>query len=331
MLKGKQMQKYSHVSDVPLALAVFLAYDTYDHNPDPYTISATTLLKPLRQIILGARVPPGGQIPIADELKSAIGSAIHDGIEQAWTNGKDKALAALGYPPGVIKRVKFNPAEGELKEGDIPVYMEQRLHKKIGKWTISGKFDFIGDGKVQDFKSTSTFTYTNQTNGDKYTQQGSIYRWLAPDKITQDVMEIHYIFTDWKASRAKQDPDYPQKAFHTQRFNLMSVEETERFIRNKLELIERYWDAAEADIPECSDEDLWRSDPVYKYYKNKDSTGRSTKNFDDPQDAYMRLAKDGHVGKVVMIPGQVIACKYCPAFAMCSQKDQLIREGHLIL
>lgn len=326
------MQIYSGVSDVPLALAVFLAHDTYDYNADPYTISATTLMKPLKQIILSSRIPSGtGLIPLADELKSAIGSAIHDAIEQAWTHGKDKALDLLGYPPGVRRRIKFNPKPEELEEGDIPVYMEQRLSKKVGKWTVSGKFDFIGDGKVQDFKTTSTFTYTKQVNSKKYTQQGSIYRWLDPVKITQDVMEIHYIFTDWKANRAKQDPAYPPRAFHTQSFDLMSLAETERFIKNKIALIEQYWDAAEEDIPECTDEDLWRSDPVFKYFKNPASSGRSTKNFDNAHDAFIRMAEDGHVGKVVEFPGQVMACKYCSAFALCSQKDQLVASGHLVL
>lgn len=327
-------QLYSGVSDVPLALAVWLAYDGYDHNSDPWTISATTLLKPLKQIILSSRIPGGaGLIPIRDMLKSSIGSAIHDAIETAWESPKlESILESLGYPPGVRKRIRFNPKPEELIEGIIPVYMEQRLSKKIGKWTVSGKFDFISDGMVQDFKSTSTFTYVNQTNGIKYTQQGSIYRWLDPVKITQDVMQIHYIFTDWKASRAsQQDPNYPPHPSHTQSFDLMSVAETDQFIRKKLELIEKYWDAAEEDIPDCTDEDLWRSKPVFKYYKNPSSTGRSTKNFDNPHDAYMRLAQDHHVGMVVEVPGQVMACKYCSAFPLCSQKDGLVASGHLVL
>ena len=329
------MQMYSGVSDVPLALAVFLAYDTYDHNDDPWTISTTTLMKPLKQIILSSRIQGGaGLVPIHDMMKSSIGSAVHDAIEHAWASPKlPETLGLLGYPPKIAKRVKFNPSKEYLAENPdtIPVYMEQRMTKKVGKWTVTGKYDFIGDGMVQDFKTTSTFTYTNQTNGTKYTQQGSIYRWLDPEKITKDVMQIHYIFTDWKASRARSDQNYPQKSSHTQTFNLMTIAETDRYVRHKLELIEKYWDAAEEDIPDCTDEDLWRSDPVFKYYKNPLATGRSTKNFDSAHDAYMRLAQDGHVGKVVEVPGQVMACKYCSAFPLCSQKDALVASGHLVL
>ena len=48
--------RYANVSEVPLALAVFLASDYYDYDTVPNTISATTLLKPLRQIVLPPRI-----------------------------------------------------------------------------------------------------------------------------------------------------------------------------------------------------------------------------------------------------------------------------------
>ena len=50
------MTRYLNPSNVPLSLAVFLANDTYDYEPG--TISATGLMRPLRQIILSRRVPP---------------------------------------------------------------------------------------------------------------------------------------------------------------------------------------------------------------------------------------------------------------------------------
>lgn len=323
---------YANVSEVPLALAVFLASDNYDYSDDPTEISATTLLKPLRQIILAKRVPPGdGLVNLADMMNSRMGSAIHDAIEKSWLNNHRSAMEAIGLPKQVIDRIIINPKQEDLLPNHIPIYLEQRLKRKIGKWTVTGKFDFVGEGKVQDFKSTSTFTYKKQTNADKYTQQGSIYRWLDPQLITQDQMDIHYIFTDWKPAMVKTDPSYPPKRFHTQSFELMSLSETEAFIRRKLELIEQYWDADEDDIPLCDDAELWRSEPVFKYYKNPEKTARSTKNFDTRPEAYAFMAQNGNVGIVKEVPGQVTACKYCPAFAACSQKDQLVAAGDLVL
>jgi hypothetical protein len=324
--------RYANVSEVPLALAVFLASDYYDHNDDPFTISATTLLKPLRQIILPSRIPAGeGLVNLADMMNNRMGTAIHDGIEKAWMTNYQVAMQAIGLPQRVIDRIRINPEPEALTDDIIPVYMEQRLKRKLGKWTVSGKFDFIGEGKVQDFKSTGTFTYVKQTGADNYPQQGSIYRWLDSKKITQDVMDIHYIFTDWKAAMAKSDTSYPPKRFHTQSYQLMSLDATESFIRQKIALIEQYWDAPEEEIPQCDDSELWRSEPQFKYYKNPEKTARSTKNFDNMQDAQLRLIEDGSVGIVREVPGQVTACKYCPSFAICSQKDALIAAGDLIM
>lgn len=327
---------YANVSEVPLALAVFLASDSYDYDDTPNTISATTLLKPLRQVILPARIPAGEGLPeLAAQFKNRLGAALHDGIERAWKHNHENAMKALGYPKRVIDRIAINPTPEQLKGNPdlIPVYLEQRLKRKVGKWTITGKFDFIGEGKVQDFKSTSTFTYKNQVNAEKYTQQGSIYRWLDPKKITADEMEIHYLFTDWKAGMIRQDPNYPPKPFIKQTFPLLGLAETERFIKNKIGVIETYMDAPEDELPPCTDEDLWRSEPQFKYYKNGDITSkRSTKNFDSRQEAVIYMSTEGGgKGAIKEVPGQVMACKYCPAFLACTQKDDLIRNGELLM
>lgn len=331
-------QKYMNTSNVPLALAVWLATDNYDHNPDPMTISATTLLKPLRQIILPNRVPQqAGLVDLAGEMSTAIGGAIHDNIERAWKDDDNRrnAMLALGYRTMLIDRVRVNPTDAELVADPdiIPFYLEQRASKKLGKWTISGKWDFIGEGRVQDFKSASIWSYKNQVNADKQIKQGSIYRWLAPEKITQDEMDIHHIFKDWKAGMIKSDPSYPPQHFHTQTFQLLSPSETETFIRYKLALIEKYWDAPESEIPLCDDEELWRTAPVHKWYKGGDPTvSRSTKNFDNDHDARIHMSTVGKgVGIIVVKPGEVKACRYCAGFLACSQKDQLIKVGDLVL
>jgi len=325
------MSNYANVSAVPLSLAVFLATDNYDH--DTSTISATTLIKPLRQIILSTRVKnDDASVDLIQMVASRMGSAIHDGIERSWLFNYANALKTLGHPQKIIDRVRINPIGADRDvDGIIPIYLEQRAHKVVGQHTVSGKFDFVGDGRVEDFKSTSTYTYVNQTNAQKHTLQGSIYRWLSPDIITKDDMAIQFIFTDWSAARARSEPGYPQNRIHQQILPLMSVAETDQFVSRKLSLIDAYMDEPEETLPLCSDEDLWRSAPVFKYYKNPEKTARSTKNFDTMMEARLRLAEDGGKGIVIERPGQVTACKYCNAFSVCSQKDTLIAQGDLIM
>jgi hypothetical protein len=328
--------KYSNVSDVPLALAVFLASDTYAHNSDPNTISATTLLKPIRQIILGLRIKPGETlINLSDMMALRMGTAIHDGIERAWIKNYPAAMEALGFPKKVIDRIVINPTEkpDQLAPDAIPIYLEQRLTRKLGEWTVTGQYDFISEGKVQDFKSTGVWAFKKQSNTSKYIEQGSIYRWLDPELITANTMEIHYIFTDWKAMMTRSDPTYPARRFQTQSLELMPIGETNRFIKDKLDAIDKYLDVAEKDIPLCNDLDLWRSAPQFKYYKNGNiNSSRSTKNFTTNNDAVLYMAtKGGNVGAIKEVPGTVTACKYCPAFAICTQKDALIESGDLLM
>lgn len=324
------MTKYVNTSGVPLSIAVFLATDHYDH--DSETISATSLIKPLRQLILAKRVTTEDAAPdLTQMVASRIGTAIHTAIEQAWMHNFVQAMSDIGIPNHVTKRVVLNPRPEELGEEIIPIYLEQRAYKTVGKHTVSGKFDFVGDGRVEDFKTTSVYTAISNNNDAKYIQQGSIYRWLNPDIITKDEVAIQFIFTDWNAMRAKTETNYPPNRFQQKILPLMSIKETDHYVRSKLAKYEELVDAPESDIPLCTDEDLWRTEPVFKYYKNPEKTARSTKNFDTKQAAYSFMADQGNVGIVVEKPGQVNACKYCPAFSACSQKDTLIAQGDLVL
>lgn len=321
--------KYLNNSNIPLAVAVFLATDNYEYSEDSNVISATTLLRSTRQIILSQRVDSTSLIDLKDQIKSKIGNAVHDSLENAWVNNHKQALKDLGYPQRVIDRVLINPTKEQLTPDSIPIYLEQRAFKKVGNWTVSGKFDFVGEGYVQDFKTTSTFSYTKQVNAEKYALQGSIYRWLNPEIITQSEMMIHYIFTDWKASFQASE-NYPAQPIMTQRFPLMSYEATQKYIEAKLNEINRFSNSPESELPLCTDEELWRSEPVYKYYKNSSATtGRSTKNFSSHAEAAMRLHADGNTGVILTVPGEAKACKYCKAFSICTQKDALIQSGDL--
>ena len=318
---------YTNNRNIPLPLAVFLATDHYDYVPN--VISATTLLKPVKQIILSKRIAKEDTlIDVADLVSSRMGTAIHTAIEQAWLN-PNKALAALGFSDKVIERIKVNPEHPDPK--DINVYMEKRSNKTIAGVTVSGKFDFVAEGRVQDFKSTSVYTYMNQTNTDKYRLQGSIYRWLNPDIITSDTMTIHFIFTDWQKVGSLKNELYPANRVHSQVIDLLSIDATDNWLRNKITQIKQYEHADEGDMPACTDEDLWRKPTVYKYYKDPNKTERSTKNFASMSEAAAYMSDRGNVGMIKEVKGQVIACRYCPAFVICKQKDALIASGDLVL
>ena len=315
-----------------MSVAVWLAHDDYDHSSDPYHVSATSLLKPIKSLVLSTRVSTSANTDVSDLIPSRMGTAVHTAIENAWLSSNLKEhLTSLRYSAKVVQNIVINPTADQLTEDSVPIYMELRGSKKVGKYTVSGKFDFVSGGVLEDFKTTGTYGYINQSNADKYAQQGSIYKWLHSDIITEDYMYIQYIFTDWSSAKARQDKNYPSSRIVPQRYVLDSVQDTEAFVTSRINLIDKYRESPESDMPNCSPKDLWESDPVFKYYKNPASRARSTKNFTTYHEAHERMMQDGSVGIVVEVKGTIKFCAYCPAVGICNQAKGYIAEGRLIV
>lgn len=323
------MQSIQNKTGLSLSMAVWLAHDEYtngqDAHPGQNVISATSLLKPTRQTVLAARVPETDGIPdVADMIASRFGQAIHDSIENAWHKGYVNALKRLGYPQKVIDKVRINPETKE--EGTIGVYLEQRYFREIEvdgfKIIVSGQVDQIINGQLNDTKTTSVYAYMNRSKEEDYQLQGSIYRWLNPEIITSDMMMIQHVFTDWQRSQARISNSYPQSRLIEFPVQLLDLQTTENWIKTKIREIIANQDLPEDQIIRCTDKELWKSDPQYKYYSDPAKAaegGRSTKNFPNYPAAALHCSKAGK-GVVITVPGQVKACGYCKAFPVCTQR-----------
>jgi hypothetical protein len=320
---------------VALSIAVWLADDEYDYIDIPNYISVTTLIKHPRQIILGMRLPKstseGRVMDVADAMARKLGTAIHGSIEDVWLHRYKENLNKLAYPEHIIDRILVNPAPEELFEDCIPIYMERRSFHTQGKYTIGGKFDFVGDGILEDFKSTGTYSFTSGSNEWKYRLQLSLYRWLNQDIITNDIGKIQFIFTDWSSLDAmvKTKQGYPPTRMYEHKVRLMSVAETEVWVRQRIAEIDMLMDVPEAELPLCDAQALWQDKPVYKYYKNPEKTQRSSGNFPTYAEAQIKWITDGRVGIIKEVFGEAKGCRYCDAFGLCSQKDTLIANGNL--
>lgn len=323
---------------VDLAVALWLAHDDYDYVDKENYISVTTLIKPIRQIILRERIDqmasesPESVTPvdIIDRFKSRLGQSLHQGVEESWKLHYRDSMKKLGYPKRVIDMVRINP---EQEEPDtIPVYTEQRVEREVRidgvTYTVGGKIDLIIEGRLRDVKSTTVFKYTSQSGVGQWLLQGSLYRWLNPGKVHHDEFLVQYLLVDWLRGFAARDPKYPAHAAPTRSLKLMGVAESDKWVHDKLRLLTTLKDAPEADLPECSEEDLWRSEPVFKYYASGDTTKRATKNFDTEMEANAFRAEKGK-GVVVPVPGVVRACNYCPCAPICGQYQRLLEAGQI--
>lgn len=329
-------QRYTNNTGLSLFAQVYLATDHYDHTNAG--LSATSLLKPIKQVLLPHRIPVEQRVvDVIEQVSNRTGSSIHDGFEAAWKDDRlPETLKSLGYPPGVISKIRVNPTKEEVAKGDIiPVFMEQRLSKNVQGIKVTGKFDAVVNGEVEDLKNTSVWKYMSGKTED-YIMQGSIYRWLGPELITKDWMNVTFHIKNWERSgQARYGEGYPAAQMITKRLKLHSIEATDAYVNQRVSDLIRLRDVSEDLMPKCSDSDLWRKETQWRYFKNPakayEPGARSTKNFDNKADAYLQLAKDGNVGVVMERPGQVTACKFCSAFLVCKQKDDLIASGDLIV
>lgn len=313
--------------NISLPMAIWLASDDYDFDPSCNKISATGLLKSVKQIILSSRVQElnlAGDSDLQDAVASSIGTAIHDAVEKAVLNNSEQALIAMGVPPGARDKVRINPTIIDPHYHNIS--MEQRVEREFMGFIISGKYDIVEQGRVKDIKSTSCYTYIYDTNSVKYSQQGSIYRWLSPQLITDDYMDVEYVFLDWQARSAK-DKGYPPTRVLSKTVPLMSLQRTEEFIRGKIDSLITHQQAPEAQMPDCTREELWQKSTTFAYYKTP--TAKRATKVGSESELTTRMIADGNVGEVRRRPGKAKHCAYCPAKPICAQAERLAQAGLL--
>lgn len=312
---------------ISLPLAVWLLTDDYDYNDNPNYISATSLLKSTKQIVLSKRVASSDmEMDISDKIAAKFGHATHDSIENAWKQNPErlkKILKLLNLPEHICERIVHNPGDNYLAEHPdaLPVYTEKRVNKDIAGYTIGGKYDMVIDGHLFDYKTTSVYSFIKGNKDGDYALQGSIYKWLNPEIITDDFVYINFIFTDWQKAMTRTE-GYPPIKIMEHPVTLLSMAETEAFLIGKITELKSMWTKKEEDLPPCTDKELWRSEPQHKYYSDPTKTdGRSTRNFDNLAEANAFFAEKGK-GIVKTIPGEVKACGYCPAYPVCKQREQ---------
>lgn len=327
------MNKLTNNTKIPLPVAVWVASNTYDFKHNPKALSATDFNRSIRQLVLRNRLPENhiNELDISTMIKSKMGTAIHDAIESVWLNDelRNETLEVLGVDPRLINNIVVNPPVNEIKDGQVPVYMEQRKSIEIDGYSISGKFDFVVNGELCDFKTTGTWKWNKLDDADKdYQTQGSIYKLIHNDIIDKDEMHIIFIFTDFMQGRAVSE-SYPPSQCVDHKVKLLDELETTEMIKGVINQLEEYKDAPEEELPDCTAEQLWQSKPTYKYYKNPLKTSRATKTSSNYYELEQKLKEDGSVGVIHTVHSEARACHTCNVASLCSQRNRLIEAGLL--
>lgn len=309
---------YTNNRNIPLSIAIWLARDLYDK--DPNFISGSQLAMSNRQIILSQRVEPVEDL--SDLVASRIGTAVNDAIDAAW---KSKKLAEY------IKLAGFNPLfeyvvnPEEPVPGKIAVYVQKRRNEPFMGKILSGAPDLIMDGRLFDYKSTSVFSYQKKISDD-YMWQLTTYRYLFRDLIQDDTATIQFILRDWSKTKAAKDPEYPQTPCPTMLVRVGTADECRIRIEQRISEIESLRSVDEKDLPLCTDEELWLDPPKYAYYKNPTASpsARATRVFNTYSEAQAYMQSQNGIGRIDTRKGTPRACDYCKASSICSQRASLL-------
>jgi hypothetical protein len=302
---------FTNKHGLPQELCIYAEYiynTGYDYKPDDeFAISVTSLLKPIQAIVL-ARLNKelNKEVDFADIIASANGTAMHYHFEQSlrWYN-------------------ENNPDKEQYT-------MEIRNSKKIGRWTVSGKFDLAINGYGADLKTTSVYKYMSKDDSD-YINQISYYRWLHPEHINKEDAAILFLFTDWKnADRLRNPREYPSARGALKLIKLKEPSVVEAETIEKIKAIDIAMETG--IIPECSMEELWATPTLYKVYKTVGAAkampgGSKFENIYDAQD--FCTSKGVPQTNIKEVKGTAKRCNYCEVRNICPQATKLSSLGYL--
>ena len=224
-------------------------------------------------------------------------------------------------------------------EQDRNALTEERMFTEVEGWTISGQTDTITLTEeegwvVSDYKFVTAHKFKRDYSGElvmppEYERQLNMYGHLLRENgFKVEGLKIVAIYRDWSKMEARRDGNYPQLGAETHDVKLWSADEAREFMAERVRLHQ----AAENDLPECTDEDRWAKPDKYALMSTPTSV-RARKLFDTEVSAvtwaYENKIKEGWV--VDHRPGVNTRCEnYCLVSEYCEQFKALqkIQTGH---
>lgn len=209
--------KITNKANLPQALVEAIKNDGYTKGGADF--STTELAVPSRIVALKRKFADQIEEDAADLIYALIGKLGHSILEHAGT-------------------------------ADI---IEKRLFWEVDGKTVSGQVDVVESTVLEDWKFTSIYTSKAGVKFE-WTAQASVNRYLC-HKNGIPITKARYIaiYRDWSRPKVKRERDYPQNQVEVFDVPMWSLEETEKWI---CERIKSHEDAM-ITLPFCTDEERW--------------------------------------------------------------------------
>lgn len=239
-------------NDLHLPEAMVLSVDVAPHNKEG-EISATTLKKGVREILLEKRHWNEMSDDVANRIWAIFGTSVHALLERETPDS----------------------------------FTEEKFTFDVGSYKVTGRVDNYNmkTETIEDYKTASCWKVIYRDFKDWHSQ-GLIYAWLLR-KAGLSVKRCRFIamLKDHSKTKAKTDASYPQSPVYIYEFEITEEElvETEKFIYEKIKQLEDNANVSDDDLPLCTEEERWTKPTVYAVMKKGRKT--SLRNFEDKSKA----------------------------------------------
>lgn len=274
----------TNVLNLPQALVDAVTLEKHNAEGE---VSATTLIKGVKEILLTDRHWDEITVDVKDSMWALWGTATHHLLEKEYDG----------------------------------TFTEEKFEQKVGNLTVTGRVDCydMANEILYDYKTTSAWKVVYKNFEDWY-KQGMIYSWLLSKKeLKVNKCKFVAILRDWSETESLRKPDYPKSPVYVYEFDVTDadIKSVEEVIEQKIAQIESQKEVADDSLPECSKDERWASADVYAVMKEGRKT--SVKNFDNEEDAD-NLAKElGDKHYVETRPGVDKKCtRYCSCCEFCN-------------
>ena len=266
------------------------AVSTERHNK-PGTLSATTLLKGTKEILLTERHWDEMTDDASERVWATFGTAVHSVLEKS-----------------------ANPTD----------QVEMQLEVEVNGILITGRIDCYDKESrtITDWKTASVWKVKMQDFSDWY-RQGILYAWLLRENgYAAKKCRFVALLKDHSKSKARLDRQYPASPCYVYEFDVGKLDmiAAEGLVQKKVEEYLRYRDTPDDEIPPCLSDERWAEDEKWAVVK----TGRKSavRLFASEKEAAFfcaELTEKGEKGySVEYRPGQSRKClDYCAARAFC--------------
>ena len=258
--------------------------------------SVTTLLKPIREIMLMRRYGEEIEQDVSEMIWAIFGTACHSILENS----------------------------GDAKH----LLKEKSLEMKFGDYTLSGRSDLYNtaSGCVVDYKVCSTFKVLKKDFED-YRKQGLMYA-LMLKNMGYKVKKAQFILVlrDWQKTKAKFDKTYPQSQVVKKEFKFTEkdFEDIYQWISDKFKEIAIAEKQQDSDLPLCSQEDRWNSGQTFAVMKNGRKTALRVLSTREEAEEYQEKNGGDYIQER---QGEDRKCKeYCSCCYFCDYYKNFVKN-----